>query len=100
MNSIIKVYNLSLEDATNTRSAGVAKDAALTELNQIIEKGCLMLVDPLTENKLKSDRQLILPLKLFLKVKYQPDGTFDHIMTNCCPIISTYDGSKISHTRE
>ena len=76
-NTIIKVYNLSLSEAINTRGADVAKDAALKELNQLIEKGCLMPVDKLTVRKLKKDKQLILPSKLFLKDKYRPDGAFD-----------------------
>jgi hypothetical protein len=77
MNSIIKVYNLSLEEAINTRDADVAKDAALTELSQIIEEGCLMPMDQLTIKKLRAYKQLILPSKLFLKVKYPLAGTFD-----------------------
>jgi hypothetical protein len=77
MNSIIKVYNLSLEEAINTRDADVAKDAALTELSQIIEKGCLMPIDRLTIKKLRADKELILSSKLFLKVKYPLAGTFD-----------------------
>ncbi len=77
MNSIIKVYNLSLGEAINTRGADVAKDAALTELSPIIEKGCLMHMDRLTTKKLKANKQLILPSKLFLKVKYPLAGTFD-----------------------
>jgi hypothetical protein len=52
-------------------------DAALKELNQLIEKGCLMPVDRLTVKKLKTEKQLILPSKLFLKDKYKPDGAFD-----------------------
>ena len=67
MNSIIKVYNLSLEEAINTRDADVAKDAALTELSQIIEEGCLMPMDQLTIKKLRAYKQLLLPSKLFLK---------------------------------
>ncbi len=77
MNSIIKVYSLSLGDAINTRGADIAKDAALTELSQIIEKGCLMPMDRLIVKKLRADKQRILPLKLFLKVKYPLGGTFD-----------------------
>ena len=77
MNSIIKVYNLSLEEAINTRGADVAKDAALTELSQFIEKGCLMPMDRLTTKKSKVDKQRILPSKLFPKVKYPLAGTFD-----------------------
>ena len=69
MNSIIKVYNLSLEEAINTRGADVAKDADLTELSQIIEKGCLMPMDRLTIKKLRADKELILRSKLFLKFK-------------------------------
>jgi len=76
-NSIIKVYNLSLTEAINTRGADVAKKAALSELNQLIQKGCLMPVDKLTVKKLKAEKQLILPSKLFLKDKYRPDGEFD-----------------------
>ena len=76
-NQIIKVYNLSLAEAINTRGAEIAKDAALKELNQLIEKGCLMPVDKLTVKKLKDEKQLILPSKLFLKDKYRPDGAFD-----------------------
>ena len=45
MNSIIKVYSLSLEEAINTRDADGAKDAALTELSQIMENGRLMPMD-------------------------------------------------------
>ncbi len=75
--NIIKVYNLSLTEAINTRGADAAKDAALKELNQLIEKGCLMPVDKLTVQKLKMDKRLILPSKLFLKDKYRPDGAFD-----------------------
>ncbi len=59
MNSIIKVYNLSLGEAINTRDADGAKDAALTELSQIIEKGCLMSMDRLSIKKLKADKQLV-----------------------------------------
>jgi hypothetical protein len=77
MNSIIKVYSLSLEEAINTRDADGAKDAALTELSQIIEKGCLMPMDRLTIKKLRADKQLMLSSKLFLKVKYPLAGTFD-----------------------
>jgi hypothetical protein len=77
MNSIIKVYNLSLEEAINTRGADVAKDAALTELSQFIEKGCLMPMNRLTIKKSKVDKQRILPSKLFLKAKYPLAGTFD-----------------------
>ena len=77
MNSIIKVYNLSLEEAINTRGADVAKDAALMELSQIIEEGCLMPMDRLTIKKLRADKELILPSKLFLKFKYPLGGTFD-----------------------
>jgi hypothetical protein len=77
MNSIIKVYNLSLGEAINTRGADVAKDAALTELSQIFEKGCLMPMDRLIVKKLKANTQRILPSKLFLKVKYPLAGTFD-----------------------
>ncbi len=77
MNSIIKVYNLSLKEAINTRGADVAKDAALTELSQIIEKGCLMPMDRLIIKKLRADKQLILPSKLLLKFKYPLGGTFD-----------------------
>jgi len=77
LTNIVKVYNLSLTEAINTRGADVAKDAALKELNQLIEKGCLMPVDKLTVQKLKEDKQLILPSKLFLKDKYRPDGAFD-----------------------
>ncbi len=76
-NSIIKVYNLSLSEAINTRGADVAKDAALKESNQLIEKACQMPVDKLTVQKLKEGKQLIIPSKLFLKDKYRPDGTFD-----------------------
>ena len=53
------------------------KDAALTELSQFIEKGCLMLMDRLTTKKSKVDKQRILPSKLFPKVKYPLAGTFD-----------------------
>ncbi len=60
MNSIIRVYNLSLEEAINTRGVDVAKDAALMELSQIIEKGCLMPMDRLTIKKLRADKELIL----------------------------------------
>ena len=77
MNSIIKVYNLSLGEAINTRGADVAKDAALTELSQIFEKGCLMPMDRLTIKKLKANTQRILPSKLFLKVKYPLAGMLD-----------------------
>jgi hypothetical protein len=77
MNSIIKVYNLSLEEAINTRDADVAKDAALMELSQIIEEECLMPMDQLTIKKLRAYKQLLLPSKLFLKVKYPLAGTFD-----------------------
>jgi hypothetical protein len=77
MNSIIKVYNLSLEEAINTRGADVAKDAALTELSQIIEEGCLMPMDQLTIKKLRADKKLLLPSKLFLKVKYPLAGMLD-----------------------
>ncbi len=77
MNSIIKVYNLSPEEAVNTRGADVAKDADLTELSQIIEKGCLMPMNRLSIKKLKADKQLLLPSKLFQKVKYPLGGTFD-----------------------
>ena len=59
------------------RDADVAKDAALTELSQIIEKGCLMHIDQLTIKKLRAYKQLLLPSKLFLKVKYSLAGTFD-----------------------
>ncbi len=52
------------------RDADVAKDAALTELSQIIEEGYLMPMDQLTIKKLRADKELILPSKLFLKVKY------------------------------
>ena len=76
-NSIIKVYNLSLREAIDTRGAEVANKAALSELNQLIEKGCLMPVDKLIVKKLKAKKQLILPSKLFLKDKYRPDGAFD-----------------------
>ncbi len=69
MNPTIKIYSLSLE-AINTRGADVAKNAALNELNQLIEKGCVMPVDRLTVKKLKAEKQLIFPLKLFLKDKY------------------------------
>ncbi len=58
-NTIIKAYNLSLSEAINTRVADVAKDAALKEFNQLMEKGCLMPVDKLTVQKLKEDKQLI-----------------------------------------
>ena len=68
--SIIKVYNLSLTEAINTRGAEVAKKATLSELNQLIDKGCLMPVDKLIVKKLKAEKQLILPSKLFLKDKY------------------------------
>ncbi len=67
MNSIIKFYNQSLEEAINTRGADVAKDAALRELSPIIEEGCLMPMDRLTIKKLKADKQLLLPSKLFQK---------------------------------
>ena len=77
MNSIIKVYSLSLGDAINTRGADVAKDAALMELSQFMEKGCLMPMDLLTIKKLRADKQLLLPSKLFIKVKYPLAGTFD-----------------------
>jgi hypothetical protein len=77
MNSIIKVYNLSLEEAINTRDADVAKDAALMELSQIIEEGCLMPMDQLTIKKLRAYKQLLLPSKLFLKVKYPLAGMLD-----------------------
>ena len=77
MNSIIKVYSLSLEEAINTRDADGAKDAALTELSQIIEKGCLMSMDRLSIKKLKADKQLVPSSKLFLKFKYPLGGTFD-----------------------
>ena len=120
MNSIIKVYNLSLGEAINTRGANVANDAALEELSQIIEKGCLMPMDRLTIKKLKADKQLVPPSKFFLKVKYLLAGTFDkfnarlaggghrqshddyekHIITSSCHIISTYGGGKIGQTRE
>ncbi len=36
-----------------------------------------MPVDKLTVQKLKVDKRLILPSKLFLKDKYRPDGAFD-----------------------
>jgi hypothetical protein len=55
-------------------TADVAKDPALTEF---IEKGCLMPMDRLTVKKLRVDKQLILPSKLFLKVKYPLAETFD-----------------------
>ena len=74
MNSIIKVYSLSLEESINTLDADGAKDAALTELSQIIEKGCLMPMDRLTIKKLRAYKELILPSKLFLKVKYPLAG--------------------------
>ncbi len=61
MNSIIKVCSLSLGDAINTRGVDIAKDAALTELSQIIEKGCLMPMDRLTIKKLRAYKQLLLP---------------------------------------
>ena len=77
MNSIIKVYNLSLGDAINKRGVDVAKDAALMELSQFIKKGCLMPMDRLTIKKLRAAKQQILPSKLFLKVKYSLGGTFD-----------------------
>ena len=77
MNSIIKVYSLSLGDTINTRGADVAKDAALTELSPIIEKGCLMPMDRLKVKKLKANKKRIFPSKLFLKVKYPLAGTFD-----------------------
>jgi hypothetical protein len=70
MNSIIEVYSLSLEEAINTRDADGAKDAALTKLSQIIEKGCVMPMDRLTIKKLRADKQLVPSSKLFLKVKY------------------------------
>jgi hypothetical protein len=73
MNSIIKVYNLSLEEAINTRDA----DGANTELSQIIEKGCLMSMDRLSIKKLKADKQLVPSSKLFLKFKYLLVRTFD-----------------------
>jgi hypothetical protein len=76
-NQIFKVYNLSLAEAINTRGAEVAKDAALKELNQLIDKKCLMPVDRVTVKRLKEGKQLILPSKLFLKDKYRPDGAFD-----------------------
>ncbi len=72
--SIINVYNLSLTEAINTRGAEVAEKAALSELNQLIQKRCLMPVDKLTVKKLKAEKQFILPSKLFLKDKYRPDG--------------------------
>ena len=77
MNSIIKVYSLSLGDTINTRGADVAKDAALTELSPIFEKGCLMHIDQLTIKKLRAYKQLLLPSKLFLKVKYPLAGMLD-----------------------
>jgi hypothetical protein len=66
-----------LEEAINTRDADGAKDAALTELSQIIEKGCLMSMDRISIKKLKADKQLVPSSKLFLKVKYLLGGTFD-----------------------
>ncbi len=76
-NQILKVYNLSLTEAINIRGADVAKDTALKELNQLIDKKCLMPVDRVTVKKLKEAKQLILPSKLFLKDKYRPGGAFD-----------------------
>jgi hypothetical protein len=75
-NPIIKVYNLSLTEAINTRGAEVAKNATLSELNQLIQKGCLIPVDKLTVKKLKAEKQLILPSMLFLKDNYRPEGGF------------------------
>ncbi len=119
MNTIIKVYNLSLSEAINTKGADVAKDAALKELNQLIEKGCLMPVDKLKVRKLKEDKQLILPSKLFLKDKYRPDGAFDkfkarlvagghrqnhddyeYIVTNRGYIISPYCSGNVGEMRK
>ncbi len=47
----------------------------LTESNH--REGCLMPMDRFTIKKLKADKQLVLPSKLFLKVKYLLAGTFD-----------------------
>ena len=79
LNSIIKVYSLSVEEAINTRDADGAKHAALTELSQIIEKRRLMPIDRLSIKKLKADKQLVPSSKLFLKVKYLLAGTLDKL---------------------